>query len=358
MVAKLNRMAPTATKKQIQLSERSVLVWRLVQTAVWLVGAAILTCLLIFPSVGIVLFWDILIPLAPALLVIAPGLWRNVCPLATTNLMPRRLGFSKRKKLTAKQSGIFGLVAVAALYIIVPLRHAVFNTNGPATAMLIIAMAVIGVSLGFFYEWKSAWCSGLCPIHPVEKLYGGNVFLTLPNAQCDKCMHCVAPCPDSTANFGPESTKKTTWNRISALLITGGLPGFIWGWFHVPDAASISSIGSFFAVYQMPMLGLLATLAIYSLIIAIIQTKYERKLTGLFAAAAVSCYYWYRVPALFGFGAWGRDGLLIDLSKTLSSVAITGITVTLTIFFFYRLFLAEKNRKSWLIRPVKLKLNS
>ena len=347
-------MAPNFTKKHVHLSERSTIAWRVAQAAFWLVGATILTCLLCFPAIGIVLFWDMLIPVAPALLVIAPGLWRNVCPLATTNLMPGRLGLSKRKKLTAKQSGIFGLLAVVALYLIVPLRHAVFNTNGPATAMLIIAMAVTGVSLGFFYEWKSAWCSGLCPIHPVEKLYGANVFLTVPNAQCDKCMHCVAPCPDSTANLNPGSSKKTIWNRASALLITGGLPGFIWGWFHVPDAASITSISSFFSVYEMPMAGLVFTLAMYSFLSAIIPNKYERKQSGLFAAAAVSCYYWYRIPALFGFGSWGRDGLLVDLSKILSAWAITGITLALTIFFFYRLFIAEKNRKSWLFRPVKV----
>ncbi|HEX3024139.1 MAG TPA: hypothetical protein VHP12_02915, partial [Chitinophagaceae bacterium] len=113
-----------------QLSPRSILIWRIAQSVVWLIGAIILTCLLFFPRIGILLFWNILIPVAPALFVVAVGLWRNVCPLATTNLLPRRLGLSKRKKLNAKQLGKLNLIAVIALYIIVPLRHAVFNNNG------------------------------------------------------------------------------------------------------------------------------------------------------------------------------------------------------------------------------------
>ena len=62
-----------------QLSPRSILIWRIVQTAVWLVGATILTCLLFFPKLGVLLFWNILIPVAPVLFVVAVGIWRNVC---------------------------------------------------------------------------------------------------------------------------------------------------------------------------------------------------------------------------------------------------------------------------------------
>src|SRR5438132_1688448 len=144
-------------KVSYQLSSRSLLIWRIAQTIVWLAGVVIFSCLLFFPATGILLFWNVLIPVAPALLVISTGFWRNVCPLATTNLLPRHFGLSKKKKLTAKQSGLFSFIAIVALYIIVPLRHAIFNASGPATAALIISMMIIGFILGFFYEWKSAW---------------------------------------------------------------------------------------------------------------------------------------------------------------------------------------------------------
>ena len=67
-----------------QLSPRSILIWRIVQTLVWLVGVLILFYLVFYPNVGIHLFWNILIPIAPVLFVVAVGVWRNVCPMAST----------------------------------------------------------------------------------------------------------------------------------------------------------------------------------------------------------------------------------------------------------------------------------
>jgi hypothetical protein len=43
---------------------------------------------------------------------------------------------------------------VIALYVIVPLRHAVLNNNGVATGLMIVAMAAIGITLGFFMNGK------------------------------------------------------------------------------------------------------------------------------------------------------------------------------------------------------------
>lgn len=344
-------MTATHFKSGDQLSVTSILTWRIVQAAVWLMGVCILYCLLFFPSLGILLFWNILIPLAPAIFVFATGVWRNVCPLATTTLLPRHLGLSKRKRLSQRQSGLFGLIAVAALYLIVPLRHAVFNISGPATAYLIIAITIIGVGAGFLYEWKSAWCSGLCPVHPVEKLYGRNVILSMPNAHCYQCRNCVLPCPDSSPNIRPAASAKSNFQQWSGVLIAGGLPGFIWGWFHVPDAAGFGSPMLFLSVYLKPFAGLAITLGFYLLLIKKIFPAHTEKITGIFAAAAVSCYYWYRIPWLLGFGGFGPDGRLTDLVDVLPGWMITSITVATTLLFFYRIVIQKPNQKSWTIRP-------
>jgi NAD-dependent dihydropyrimidine dehydrogenase PreA subunit len=334
-----------------QLSKKSIVIWRIVQTAVWLVGATILSCLLFFPKIGLLLFWNILIPVAPLLFVVAVGIWRNICPLATTNLLPRQLGLSKQKKLSATQLGKLNLIAVIALYVIVPLRHAVLNNNGVATGLMIVAMAAIGITLGFFYEWKSAWCSGLCPVHPVEKLYGGNVLLAIPNANCSQCMNCVIPCPDSTPNINPKITAKTIYHKLSGLLIIGGLPGFIWGWFHVPDEHEITSIATFFGVYEIPLSGFAITWVAYLILSNVLDVKYERRLISIFAAAGVSCYYWYRIPSLIGFGKFPDDGLLINLSNALPVWIVPVLNTITTAFFFYWLVIRKKNNRSWVIRP-------
>ena len=75
----------------------ALIFWKVLQIVFWLIGAALFLVMLINPPLGVLLFWNILIPVAPALLVIATGVWRNVCPLATTALLPERLGLSKKK---------------------------------------------------------------------------------------------------------------------------------------------------------------------------------------------------------------------------------------------------------------------
>lgn len=335
-----------------QLSSRSILIWRIVQALVWVVGAVIFTCLIFFPKIGVLLFWNILIPIAPALIVVAVGVWRNVCPLATTALLPRHLGLSKRKIMSPMLQGILSLVSVACLYTIVPLRHFVFNSSGHATAILLFCVASVAVTMGFFYEWKSAWCSSLCPVHPVEKLYGSNVMFALPNAHCQQCQKCVSPCPDSTANISPLSYHKTVYHRIAAMLIVGGLPGFIWGWFHVPDQTGGFSFESLMDIYSMPFLCMAGTIICYGVVTLLFDERYLKAIAGVFAASAVSCYYWYRIPALFGFGKFAGDGLLIDLSRVLPYEAVVAMMISTSIFFFWWIVIRKPNRSSWVVRPV------
>ncbi len=331
-----------------QLSKKSILIWRIVQTLIWLVGIIILFNLIFHPTIGIHLFWNILIPIAPILLVVAVGLWRNICPLASTALLPRHLELSKRKKLSIEQTGKLNLIAVIALFIIVPLRHAIFDVNGPATAILILSLGLIAVVLSFFYEWKSAWCSGLCPIHPVEKLYGLKSKISLPNAHCNECFRCVTPCPDSTPGIHPLSSKKTSYHKIAGFLMVGAFPGFVWGWFQVPDYSGIISIEQLIAIFKLPLFGMIST----SILFVVLNRFFKEKiLISIFSATAVSCYYWFRLPALFGFGIFPGDGMLIDLTASIPEWSITAITIAFTSFFFWWIVFSKQKKTSWEIRP-------
>ena len=341
-------MTNNIIKSGDQLSRRSILIWRTVQTLVWLVGVLILFYLIFFPVIGIHLFWNILIPIAPALLVVGVGIWRNVCPMASTSLFPRHMGFSKRKKLTISQAGKLSLIAVIALFVIVPLRHAIFNTNGMATAILILSLGLVAVFMGLIFEWKSGWCSGLCPVHPVEKLYGLNNQLSLPNAHCNKCYRCVTPCPDSTPNIDPFSSKKTNYHKVAGFLMVGAFPGFIWGWFQVQDYHGVVGIEQLISIYMLPVIGLLVTSALF-----LILNRFfgEKILMAIFSAVAVSCYYWFRLPALFGFGIFSGDGMLVDLSGILPEWSIVVTIISLAVFFFWWIIFRKNKKISWAIRP-------
>jgi hypothetical protein len=338
-------------KSGAQLSFRSIIIWRVVQTLVWLVGASILFCLLFFPALGIVLFWDILIPVAPLLLVVFTGVWRNVCPMATNALLPRHLGLSKRKRLTTTQIAKLNLIAVVALYVLIPLRHAFFNTNGMATAILILSMVLISFATGFLFEWKSVWCSGLCPVHQVEKLYGSNSMLAVPNAHCGECRNCVIPCPDSTPGIHPMTSNKTVYQKISGYLIVGGFPGFVWGWFHVPDHEAITGIAQLAPIYWLPLSGAAVTFILFVSLERFFTEADMYKLINIFAATAVACYYWYRIPSLLGFGLYENDGILVNLKNVLPIWFVYGTMVSTTIFFFWWIVFRAKKQNSWIIRP-------
>jgi len=307
--------------------------------------------MLFFPPIGVILFWNILIPLAPALLIVGTGVWRNVCPLGTTALLPDRLGFSKKIKLSSSQQSTLSLVGVVMLLLIIPLRHILFNTDGQATAVIIIALCVNALIAGFLFERKSGWCSGLCPVHPVEKLYGSDVAFSLPNAHCNQCVKCSVPCPDSTPNVRPFLSQNSGVAKATELLLVGGFPGYVWGWFQVPDYSSNQGWQNLSIVFGYPLLGAAVTIFFYILLNRFFQRHNKRVITSLFAAAAVSCYYWFRLPILFGFGKLDTNGMLVDLSNLLPYWSMFVLNIITTGFFFWWKIIRKKSKISWSIRP-------
>jgi len=330
---------------------RALRVWRVVQGIVWTIGALILVLLVLRPAVGIHAFWNVLIPVAPALFAVAPGLWRNVCPLGSTALLARHVGLSRRGRLTEAWHGRLGLIGVLVLLVLVPLRHVVLDTSGPATAVTIAALAAVSVLCGLLFEWKSGWCSGLCPVHPVEQLYGSKPLLSVPNMHCTACERCVAPCPDSTPGLDPLVGGAGGARQLAGTVMVGGFVGFVWGWFQVPDYADGAGWAHLASAYGLPFGGLLTTLLVFLMLQQALGQRYQRQLVHAFAAAAIACYYWYRLPALFGFGLYPGDGMLIDLASTLPEWFPLASRVATTALCLWWLVGRSGQRRAWGIRP-------
>ena len=327
-------------------------IWRSAQVAVGLVGVGIVTALVVAPAIGLAALWNVLIPVAPALLVFAPGLWRNICPLASVGLLPRHLGQSRRLPLTPAVQARFAAAGVILLLAIVPLRHLVLNLDGLATAALLAGAGLAAAGLGLRYEWKSAWCSGLCPVHPVEKLYGTRPAVSPRNGHCDTCQRCTAVCPDSTRAMDPLRTATSSGTPWANTLLTGGFFGYVWGWFQVPDLAGSVTWSHVGVALAYPLGGLAASLVGFLVLRRMVPASKQGLLVRAFAAAAVACYYWYRVPMLFGFGAFAGDGVLVDLRGKLPEwfpMASRGAT-TLLFGWWFLLRVAPPSR-SWTLRP-------
>ncbi|MAT53747.1 MAG: hypothetical protein CMN32_04655 [Saprospirales bacterium] len=333
-----------------QLSGKALLGWRILQWLFLAIGLTILSLLFFAPQIGIHAFWNGLIPVAPLLLVLLPGLWRNVCPLAFSAILPHRIGLSAKKRLTVARQGKLILTGVILLMLILPWRHLVLDNNGPATGVVLILLGAMAFYMGTQYEWKSGWCSGMCPVHPVEKFYGSRPLAPMPNAQCTSCHNCVIPCPDSTKLLQPEKQDNTRNHKLAATLLIGGFPGYIWGWFHIRDYHGTEGLEHILAAYTLPLAGMAFTLAVYLFLRK--NSGIEKSLlTRIFAAAAVTCYYWYRLPALIGFGIYPGDGMLVDLSGQVPNYLPFILQGAALLFFSWWLLWKPTPQTSWTIRP-------
>ena len=332
-----------------------LMIWRISQVVLFFLGIGFLLLMLndslrfissIPDTFGRDAFWNVLIFAAPLLFALAPGVWRNICPMGTTSMLARHLSISKGKEQNQKTQGIFYLISVILLYMLVPLRHV--ETSGLSVVIALVGVAILAFIIGYIYLGKSGWCSGLCPVYPVEKLYGTKPLVQVPNAHCPTCVNCVMPCADSTDNITPSSNQESAASRFASFIFVGGFPGFVWGWFNVADFPSrMEGWKNLEIVYGLPMLGFAVTLIVYWILRRLFEEKNYSQISLVFAAAAISCYYWYRIPSILGLmedrGVFGLDlSSIMYLKELLRTISVT--------FFFWWIVIRNTN-KSWEYRP-------
>jgi hypothetical protein len=284
------------------------LAWRAVQGLVFAVGVLIVAMLLFQPALGLYLLWDVLIPVAPLLLVGAPGVWRNVCPLGTFSLLPAHAGWSRGRNLSRAWQERLLIGAILLLLVIVPLRHVLLDVYGVVTGVVLLVVATAALGLGFFFDWKSAWCSGLCPVYPVEMLYGSRPLVTVPNTHCKVCTNCVTPCRDSGRGLVPGDAARHS-ARHALYMFGGGFPGFVLGWFLVAPDVSAPVASQLAVAYLLPLAGFAASALVFAGLYLLLARR-RRMLALVFAAAAVSIYYWFKLPVMLGLGGDGTHALL------------------------------------------------
>ncbi len=132
------------------------MLWRIAQVVGVLATVGLLAALLVEPDIALVLLWNAAIPLLPATFLVNPGLWRNVCPLATLNMLPGDIG--GQRKLTARLIPPAGMLGIVLLFVMVPARRFLFNENAAALAATVTAVALAALALGLAFESKAGFC--------------------------------------------------------------------------------------------------------------------------------------------------------------------------------------------------------
>ena len=74
-----------------------------------------------------------------------------------------------------------------------------------AATALLIGFGLVGAFVGgVVFKGKSGWCSSICPLLPVQRIYGQTPLLMVANTHCQPCV--VALCARSGA---PTQERKT-----------------------------------------------------------------------------------------------------------------------------------------------------
>lgn len=133
--------------------------------------------------------------------------------------------------------------------------------------------------------------------------------------------------------------------------MVGGFVGFIWGWYQVPDYAGGEGWAHLAESYGLPFGGMALSIVLFLVLRRTTGEEHRRLLVRTFAAAAVACYYWYRIPALVGFGAIPGDGMLVDLRGTLPGWFPVASRTATTVLFGWWLVAKTPRKRSWSARP-------
>lgn len=309
------------TARTIPIYSTSNPLWRLAALLGLVLTAVLLLGLVVRPTLTLHLLWDMIIPLLPLVFLANPMIWRNVCPLGTLN----RLTGASADRRAPSRSVLRGgwVVGIVLLAILVPARRFLFNEDGTALLVTIAVVASLSLILGLVFSRRSGFCNALCPVLPVEKLYGQSPLVRIPTSRCMDCNLCSASgCIDLAGgkslaqSLGP-TRRSTTWFRSPLGLFAAAFPGFIIGYFTTVDGP-LSSAPAVYGHIGLWTLGSLATV----LAVATLLGIGWRVALPVLGGAAVAAYYWFSGPALAeAYGLSGTWGMILRVA-TLAVVAV------------------------------------
>ncbi|MFV0280245.1 MAG: FAD-dependent oxidoreductase [Rhodoblastus sp.] len=267
--------------------------WEGLRIAAFGVWLAVAGTLFVAPGLGLEALWGLIVPLVPAILVLAPGFWRQICPLALANQTPRRLGFSRAYALPPGLQKHAFSIAVGVFLIVVSLRQLIFNKIGWATGALLLVSLLAAFLGGFVYKARSGWCGTFCPLGPIQRVYGHAPAVNIAQTYCNPCTGCQKNCYD----FNPQASgfddiyDEDPRYAGQRRLFWAMVPGFVAAYFG--QGASFSY--SYPLYLAILVAGPLASIGVYQFALSFLGTSPYRT-ASFFAGAALVIFYWFAGP--------------------------------------------------------------
>ncbi|MBL1078550.1 FAD-dependent oxidoreductase [Nocardia sp. 2] len=270
-------------------------VWQAIRFTTVVGYLALIVLLFTRPAAGLFWFFQVIVLILPGLFLIAPGLWRNTCPLAATNQAPRLFGFTRA--LTPpewlRERGY--LLAVTLFAGFVAARLAGLDRSGVGTGLVLLAAIASAFLGGLVFKGKSGWCSSICPLFPLQRAYGQTPFVTVANNHCEPCVGCAKNCYD----FAPRGAYHADLNSgdrgwiAPRKLFAAALPGLVLGFFLLNGHRDVP-VGQRYAVLAV---FLLAAIGVFFALESTTSLS-PAVLTAGYAAVALNIFYWFAGPIL------------------------------------------------------------
>ncbi|RMH23656.1 MAG: hypothetical protein D6701_00075 [Gemmatimonadetes bacterium] len=257
------------------------------------------------PDTTLDILWNAVIPILPAAFLLAPSLWRNVCPLATLNMLG-----GGRRVLTARVATGASAIGIVLLFVLVPARRFLFNENGPALAVTILAVASLALLAGALFSAKAGFCNAICPVLPVERLYGQEPLLRVRQVRCRRCVRCTqTACIDLSARESVRQTfgaraDGTGWVFTPFGIFALAFPGFVIGYFTTSDGplSTWAAVYGHVGAWSGASLALLGAITLVGRVPALWMTR-------LCGVAALVLYYWFGAPGIAQ--VWALPGVFV-----------------------------------------------
>jgi NADPH-dependent 2,4-dienoyl-CoA reductase/sulfur reductase-like enzyme/ferredoxin len=305
--------------------------WHAIRIASVLAYLALCVTLWFRPAGGQFWFFKVVVPLLPILFFTAPGLWRNICPLAASNQAPRVLGFTRAFTPPDWLRRYGAIISIVLFFAITSMRIAFFNSNGAGLSVLLTLTIINAFAAGIMFKGKSGWCSSICPLLPLQRVYGQTPFVKVPNSHCQPCVGCTKNCYDfrpSVAYQADLHEPDPSWTAPRKLFVSA-LPGFVLGFFLLVSHPGLSLP----EVYLRLALFFLGSIGLFYALQALLPGISLTVHIAVWAATAISIFYWF-------------SGLTLEDSfATITGVhvhwlrwAIRGIVWVLALFWIARTY--------------------
>ena len=297
--------------------------------ALWWILRGLSLCLtllvigmLIFePDVGLVIFWQLLIPLLPLSFAVFPGVWRNICPMALLNQIPRQLGISREFTLKESWRKPALNLSILGFFIFILMRHPLLNGSGLSLGIILLTALLLAFAGGLIFKGRSGWCGTFCPLAPIQKAYGHAPLVLVKNGYCDTCLGCQKNCYDfnpRAAFFSDLKDPDFEWSEQRKFFIAF-LPGLIIGYF---SSANVIEAGVIPYLQSMLLPAVIST-GLFFILHNIIGINYF-KLASIYTMLALGYFYWQGIPVVSN----GIDQLLDwSLNQDMINAARYGVAI-------------------------------